>query len=46
MSLILQILFGCKHELGWPFSRKDKWPTHYQVCRNCGKEFIYTGPLK
>jgi hypothetical protein len=47
MARILDLLFGCRHELSWPrrFFKHGQWK-YYQRCLTCGKEVEYTGDLQ
>ena len=38
----LDLVFGCRHEFGWPITLHDRC---YQVCLRCGAEQDYRGPL-
>ena len=44
---LLNLLFGCRHDWGWPHSRRDALGTvtgHYQCCVRCGEERDYLPP--
>jgi hypothetical protein len=38
---VVDILFGCSHEFGFPIQRKQGGRRVYQVCLRCGAEFEY-----
>lgn len=48
MTRLLSILFGCRHDLGWPRKswneRKTRFSYH-QTCVICGAQVNYRGPL-
>ena len=40
VSSAIDLLFGCKHQFGFPITRRSGGTT-YQVCVLCGAEFEY-----
>ncbi len=35
---LLEFLFGCWHEFGWPHASRYSSTGHYRACLRCGRE--------